>query len=72
VSAETETQFAYRWYGKKYALTPLEVREFLRCHRPDLIEQAHEAWRAANGFPAADSPLSRGHIMALVRSGAYT
>jgi hypothetical protein len=61
-----------RWFGKKYGLSPVELDALYRCHRIDRLEQELDAWRQAHGWLATNSPLARGKLMELVRSGEFT
>ena len=68
---ETEEVGLRRYYSRRYALSALECAALMRVERPDLLLAKLDAWRAMNGGPAESSPLSRGYLIDLVRSGRY-
>ena len=61
-----------RWFGNKYGLSPVELDALHKCHRIDRLEQELDAWRQAHGWLTTNSPLARGKLMDLVRSGKFT
>jgi hypothetical protein len=69
---QEEKKFFYRWYGKKYGLRALELDALWKCHRVDRLEQELEAWQKDHGWPATNSPLTRGKLVELIRSGRFT
>ena len=56
-----------RFEAKKYGLTRQEAVRLVRHPRYDRVIEEHEAFRAKYGWPAADSPLSRGELLRLMR-----
>jgi hypothetical protein len=61
-----EQRFRVKWLARKFALNGKEASEF--ASHPSSVHIEHEAhdWAFSKGV-AHDSPVSRGHTMALVR-----
>jgi hypothetical protein len=51
-----------RYLMNKYALSRGQTEALLRRTDRAQILHEHEQWRENNGFPAANSPLSRGRL----------
>jgi len=73
--SDSEIVRIVKWYGRKYGLKEAEAMALLGDtssaakvnDRVRAIEAALEAWRMENGWPAENSALSRGKLLALVR-----
>jgi hypothetical protein len=67
-----ERRAFFRKFGKKYGLDAVGLDALHRCRHVDRLEQELDAWRQAHGWLATNSPLTRGELMAMVRSGKFT
>ena len=56
-----------RFLARKYGLKPDEAMALVRHPNQKAIIDGHETWREKNGFPAPDSPLSRGKLLSAIK-----
>lgn len=52
-----------RFYASKYGLTNDEAQRLINHPNREQIVRATEQWREEHGFPAPNSPLSRGYLL---------
>jgi len=52
--------------SRQYGINAEESRKLLNHPRYYDIKEAHYVWRERYGFPAEDSPLSRGKLIELI------
>ena len=58
---------------RKYGLTKTQTERFLSRSefQRQTIERAHELWREKNGFPASNSPISRGMFLSFLNQSSH-
>lgn len=56
-----------RSLAKKYGLKRVEAVDLVQHPRFDRVIDDHERFRERHGLPAADSPISRGELLRLMK-----